>query len=596
MSKESKMNMDLKIYQVRHSLAHIMAQAVSELFEEGEAKIAIGPPIENGFYYDFALSRALTPEDFKTIEKGMRKIINQKLDFVKDVMNADEARKIFAGQPFKLELIEGLEAGQFDADGNALVEGGEISVFRHGTFVDLCAGPHVGNTSEIDAGAFKLMNVAGAYWRGDEKREQLQRIYAVAFESKEELKEYLWRMEEAKKRDHRKLGKDLDLFSVNDEVGQGLILWHPNGGMMRKLAEDFWGDEHEKHGYEFVYTPHIGKAELWQTSGHLDFYKEGMYSAIDVDGQEYYLKPMNCPFHIHIYKSQLRSYRDLPLRYAEKGTVYRYERSGTLQGLFRVRGFTQDDAHHFCRPDQMDEELDFVLNFSLNILRGFGLKNFKAYLSTKPEKAVGKDEDWAFAEAALERVLVRNGMAFEVDEGGGAFYGPKIDLGVEDALGREWQISTVQFDFNLPERFDISYVGVDGEAHRPYMLHRALLGSMERFFGILIEHYAGAFPVWLAAQQVVLIPITDRHVAYCDDVAKELRKAGLRVLVDDGGERMNAKIRTHTKRKVPYLLVVGDEEMEAGSVALRLRNGENVGVMSVDNFAAYARREIEERV
>ena len=596
MSKESKMNVDLKIYQIRHSLAHIMAQAVSELFEEGEAKIAIGPPIENGFYYDFALPRALTPEDFKTIEKGMRKIINQKLDFVKEVVSADEARKIFAGQPFKLELIEGLEEGQFDADGNALAEGGEISVFRDGTFVDLCAGPHVGNTSEIDAGAFKLMNVAGAYWRGDEKREQLQRIYAVAFESKEELKEYLWRMEEAKKRDHRKLGKDLDLFSVNDEVGQGLILWHPNGGMMRKLAEDFWGDEHEKHGYEFVYTPHIGKAELWQTSGHLDFYKEGMYSAIDVDGQEYYLKPMNCPFHIHIYKSQLRSYRDLPLRYAEKGTVYRYERSGTLQGLFRVRGFTQDDAHHFCRPDQMDEELDFVLNFSLNILRGFGLKNFKAYLSTKPEKAVGKDEDWAFAEAALEQVLVRNGMAFEVDEGGGAFYGPKIDLGVEDALGREWQISTVQFDFNLPERFDISYVGTDGEAHRPYMLHRALLGSMERFFGILIEHYAGAFPVWLAAQQAVLIPITDRHVAYCDDVAKELRKAGLRVRVDDGGERMNAKIRTHTKRKVPYLLVVGDEEMEAGSVALRLRNGENVGVMSVDDFAVYARREIEERV
>jgi threonyl-tRNA synthetase len=582
-----------ELYKIRHSTAHIMAQAVLEKFPEG--KVAIGPPIEDGFYYDFDLPRPLTPEDLESIEKRMRGIIQSKVKFERRVISADEARQVFKDQPFKLELIAGLDQG-LDDDGNPTSEKPEISLYSQGGFTDLCRGPHVEISSQINPMAVKLLSVAGAYWRGDEKRPMLQRIYGTAWKSPDELKDYLWRMEEAKKRDHRKVGHDLDLFSMVDEVGAGLILWHPKGGKIRKIVENFWSEEHEANGYDFVYTPHIGKAQLWETSGHLGFYKENMYSPVDIEGQQYFLKPMNCPFHIHIYKSSLRSYRDLPLRYAEEGTVYRFERSGVLHGLMRVRGFTQDDAHHFCRPDQMPAEIDFVLDFSLHILRSFGFSDIHAYLSTMPEHRVGEAEQWQAAEAALEASLKRAGVEYDVDAGGGAFYGPKIDLKVKDAIGREWQLTTIQFDFNLPERFDMTYIGDDGQQHRPYMVHRALLGSLERFFGVLIEHYAGAFPVWLSPVQAELIPIADRHLDYAKQVAAELRKAGLRVHVDDRTERMNAKIRDAQNQKIPYMLVIGDKEAEAGQVALRLRSGENPGPMAVAAFVERAKDEITRKV
>ncbi len=585
---------DSLLYRIRHSAAHVMAEAVLEKFPEG--KVAIGPPIEDGFYYDFDLPRALTPEDLESIEKRMRGIIQAGVNFEKKVISADEARQLFHDQPFKLELIEGLESGKLDDDGNPTDEKPEISIYTQGGFTDLCRGPHVENSRQINPSAIKLMNVAGAYWRGDEKRPMLQRIYGTAWSKPDELKDYLWRLEEAKKRDHRKIGQELDLFSINEEVGAGLVLWHPKGGRIRKLIEDFWSEEHVNNGYDFVYTPHIGKAQLWETSGHLGFYKDNMYAPVDIEGQQYFLKPMNCPFHLHIYKSSLRSYRDLPIRYAEEGTVYRYERSGVLHGLMRVRGFTQDDAHHFCRPDQMPAEIDFVLDFSLHILRSFGFSDIHAYLSTRPEKAVGEPEMWLAAEAALKESLDRSGLDYDVDKGGGAFYGPKIDLKVKDAIGREWQLSTIQFDFNEPERFDLTYIGEDGQPHRPYMIHRALLGSMERFFGVLIEHYAGAFPVWLSPMQAVLIPIADRHLDYARQVADELKKAGLRATVDDRADRMNAKIRDAQKQKIPYMLVIGDKEQEGGEVALRLRNGENPGPMQVTDFIARAKDDIAAKI
>ncbi len=594
-----------QLYRIRHSAAHVMAQAVLEKFPE--AKIAIGPAIEDGFYYDFDLPRPLTPEDLDQIENRMREIIQGNHPFQYQEVSADEARERFKDQPYKLELIEGLEHGGVNehgegpdlaaaAEAQVAGEAPVISIYSQDTFTDLCRGPHVASTNEINPDAIKLMNVAGAYWRGDEHRPMLQRIYGTAWRTPEELKDYLWKLEEAKKRDHRKLGRELDLFSIEEDIGGGLVLWHPKGGMMRKIIEDFWNEQHEKSGYDFVYSPHIGRAELWETSGHLGFYKENMYAPIDIEGQQYYLKPMNCPFHVYIYKSHLRSYRELPLRYAERGTVYRFERSGVLHGLLRVRGFTQDDAHHFVRPDQMPHEIDFALNFSLNMLRAFGLWDFVAYLSTRPEKAVGEPQRWVDAEAALESSLKRSGLPYEIDEGGGAFYGPKIDLKVRDSLGREWQLSTIQFDFNLPERFDISYIGEDGQPHRPYMVHRALLGSIERFFGLLIEHYAGAFPVWLAPLQAVLIPIADRHVAYAEEVAEKLKAAGLRVQVDGGSERMQAKIRNAQTQKVPYMLVIGDKEVEQKQVALRLRSGENPGAMPVSDFIARASKEIAEKV
>ncbi|NMC52256.1 MAG: threonine--tRNA ligase [Chloroflexi bacterium] len=578
------------LYRIRHSTAHVMAQAVLEEFPS--AKFAIGPAIDEGFYYDFDLPRPLTPEDLEKIEARMKKIIKGNHPFVRKAITVDEGRQIFSDQPFKIELIDGLVSGSTDEDGNQVEGPVELSTYSHDAFTDLCRGPHVENTKQINPEAIKLMSVAGAYWRGDEKRPMLQRIYGTAWYNKQDLQDYLNRLEEARKRDHRKLGKELDLFSSNEEVGQGLILWHPKGATIRRITERFWQDEHDQNGYEFVYTPHIGRSALWETSGHLGFYKENMYSAIEVEGQDYYIKPMNCPFHLHIYKNQLRSYRDLPMRYAEMGTVYRYERSGVLHGLLRVRGFTQDDAHHFCRPDQMPDEIDFVLNFCLHILRSFGFTEFKAYLSTKPEKSVGELQMWLDAQEALRASLERAKLPYDVDEGGGAFYGPKIDLKIKDAIGREWQLSTIQFDFNLPERFDLTYIGEDGQPHRPYMVHRALLGSLERFFGVLIEHYAGAFPVWLAPVQTVLVPIADRHNDYAWELHKKFKALGMRVKVDDGSDRMNAKIRNAQKEKVPYMLIIGDKEMEAGQVALRLRSGENSGPMSVEDFIALYQKDV----
>lgn len=582
------------LFRVRHSSAHVMAQAVLELFPNG--KYTIGPAIEDGFYYDFDLPRNLTPEDLEKIEARMKEIIRQNHAFQKKVVSAEEARQIFKDQPYKLELIDDLEKGGTDEHGNPLTEKPEISIYTHDTFVDLCRGPHVENTSQINPDAIKLISVAGAYWRGNEKNPMLQRIYGTAWLTKEELDQYLWRLEEAKKRDHRRLGKELGLFSTSQEVGSGLILWHPKGALVRHLAEEYCKQEHLANGYDLVYSPHIGRASLWETSGHLAWYKENMYAPIDIEGEEYFLKPMNCPFHIMIYKSQIHSYRDLPMRLAEWGTVYRYERSGVLHGLMRVRGFTQDDAHLFCRPDQMPEEIDRVLNFCLHILQAFGMTEFHAYLSTRdPEKSAGDPGRWEDATQALKMALDRAGLSYDIDPGGAAFYGPKIDLKMIDALGREWQLSTIQFDFNLPERFDLTFIGEDGKAYRPYMIHRALLGSMERFMGVLIEHFAGAFPVWLSPVQAVLIPIADRHLDYAHQVAAKLKEVGLRVEVDDRSERMNAKIRDAQTQKIPYMLVVGDKEQESGQVALRLRSGENPGPMSLDAFIELARQEIAAR-
>ena len=580
------------LYKIRHSAAHVMAQAVLEMFPD--AKYSIGPAIEDGFYYDFDLPRSLTPQDLEIIEKRMREIIREHHPFVKKVISTEEARQIFKNQPYKLELIEGLEKGGMDEDGNPLTEKPEISIYYQGSFVDLCRGPHVDNTSQINPEAIKLISIAGAYWRGDERNPMLQRIYGTAFETVDELNQYLWRLEEAKKRDHRRLGKELGLFSSSPEVGGGLILWHPKGALVRHLAEDYCKKEHLSNGYDLVYTPHIGKSELWQISGHLAWYKENMYSPIDIEGEEYYLKPMNCPFHIMIYKSQIHSYRDLPIRLAEWGTVYRFERSGVLHGLMRVRGFTQDDAHLFCRADQMPAEIDRVLNFCLHILQKFGMKDFHAYLSTRdPEKSAGDPQKWEDATLALQAALERVGLSYDIDPGGAAFYGPKIDLKMIDALGREWQLSTIQFDFNLPERFDLTYIGEDGNSYRPYMIHRALLGSMERFMGVLIEYYGGAFPVWLAPVQAILIPIADRHIPYANTLSETLKAQGLRVHVDDRGERMNAKIRDAQNQKIPFMLVIGDKEIENHQVALRMRSGENPGAMSLESFIDLANKAIE---
>jgi threonyl-tRNA synthetase len=584
-----------ELYKARHSAAHVMAQAVLEMFPEG--KVAIGPPIEDGFYYDFDLPRPLTPEDLEAIERRMRDIIRGDHEFVRRELSAREAREVFVDQAYKLELIEGLEEG-LDEYGMSEVEKPVITTYRHDAFEDLCRGPHVERTGQLNPDAIKLMKVSGAYWRGDERNPMLQRIYGTAWETAQELEEYLERLAEAEKRDHRKLGAQLDLFSVQPEqLGGGLVLWHPKGGLIRHLAEEFCKGEHLANGYDLVYSPHIGKSTLWETSGHLDFYAENMYAPMDIDGQEYYLKPMNCPFHILMYKNSLRSYRDLPFRFAEWGTVYRYERGGVLHGLLRVRGFTQDDAHHFCRGDQMPEEIDFTLNFCLHILRSFGFTEFNAYLSTRPGKgkAVGDPALWRDAEVALEAALKRAAIPYEIDEGGGAFYGPKIDLKIKDAIGREWQLSTIQFDFNLPEQFDLTYVGEDGQEHRPYMVHRALLGSMERFFGVLIEHFGGAFPAWLAPVQAALIPIADRHVAYAEQVAGRLGEAGLRVEVDESSDRMGNKIRKAQEQKIPYMLVVGDKEAEAGTVAVRLRTNENLGPKSVDDFIALAQEAIAKK-
>ena len=555
-------------HRIRHSAAHVMADAVLRLFPE--AKMGIGPPTQDGFYYDFDVSRPFTPEDLESIEALMRETIAAQQAFKKEEISRNDAQSMFSDQPYKLEIIEDLP------------DETTLSIYRHGEFIDLCQGPHVDGTADIQA--VKLLNIAGAYWRGDEKRPMLQRIYGTAWESQEALDDYLHRLEEAERRDHRTLGRQLGLFSIHEEIGPGLIVWHPKGGIVRSLVEDYWREIHFRHDYNIVYSPHIGRAQLWQTSGHLSHYRESMYAPLEVDDQEYFLKPMNCPFHIMVYRSSLRSYRELPLRIAELGTVYRYERSGVLHGLMRVRGFTQDDAHIFCLPEQVEGEVGGVLDLTFELLDAFGFAEFSISLSTRPESYAGELDMWEHATESLRRALEERHLTYDIDEGGGAFYGPKIDIKIEDALGREWQCTTVQFDFNLPERFDLNFMDADGGRSRPYMVHRAILGSLERFLGVLIEHYAGAFPLWLAPTQAMVIPIADRHQEYADSVKEQLESAGYRVEVDARSERMNLKIRNAQLQKIPYMLVVGDREQEDGAVAVRTREGGNLGAIPVEEL------------
>jgi len=567
---------------LRHTTTHIMAQAVKRLYPG--AKLGIGPAIEEGFYYDFDVAEPFTEEDLERITAEMVRIIEADLPIVRKELPKPEARALLEsqGEPYKVELVDDLEDET-------------VSFFEQGDFTDLCRGPHLGSTGQVKPAAMKLLSVAGAYWRGDETRLMLQRIYGTVWEKAKELEAYLWRREEAEKRDHRRIGKELDLFSIHEEGGAGLVCFHPKGARLKRTIEEFWYDEHDRGGYEIVSTPHIGKADLWSISGHLDFYRENMYSPMDIDGVDYYIKPMNCPYQILIYKTRVHSYRELPLRWAELGTVYRYERSGVLHGLLRVRGFTIDDAHIICRPDQVEDEIRGVYAFSLGMLEAFGFDAFDVYLSTRPHegKAVGEPERWKQAETALREALEDRGLPYRIDEGGGAFYGPKIDIKVKDLLGRSWQCTTIQFDFNLPERFDMTYVGEDGQEHRPYVVHRALLGSIERFIGCLIEQYAGAFPVWLAPVQATVIPIADRHTEYARTVEARLRSAGIRAVVDGSSERMNAKIRNAQLQKIPYMLVVGDREADAGAVAVRLRTEEDLGAKPLDEVVGLVRRVID---
>jgi threonyl-tRNA synthetase len=556
-----------KLEIMRHSASHVMAEAVQSLFPD--AKFGIGPAIEAGFYYDFDLPRPLNPDDLSLIENKMKEIIAANGSFTRREVNKEEARRLFAAQPYKLELIDELPDEK-------------VSLYQQGSFLDLCRGPHVNATGEIKA--FKLINVAGAYWRGDEHRPMLQRIYAVAFETQEALEEHLNRLEEAARRDHRKLGRELDLFSIQDEFGPGLVLWHPKGAVIRRAIEDFWKDEHVKRGYDIVYTPHIARMDLWKTSGHLEFYQDYLYSPMDVEGQKYILKPMNCLGHILIYKTKIRSYRELPIRYAELGTVYRYERSGVLHGLSRVRGFTQDDAHIFCRLDQLEDEVFGVLDLALFMIDTFGFHNYQLLLSTRPEKYAGTIQVWDEATETLRQALERSKLAYEIDPGEGVFYGPKIDIKFESALGKAWQGPTIQVDFNLPPRFDVTYIGEDGQEHSVVMVHRTVLGSMERFLATLLEHYGGAFPVWLAPVQVRIIPVADRHLEYAHKLEDELKGEGIRAEVDTRAERINPKIRQAQLDKIPYMLVVGDKEVETDTISIRLRSGKQISAQSFDSF------------
>ncbi len=551
------------LHRLRHSLAHILAQAVLQL--RPTARLGFGPAIENGFYYDFDFEDApITQEDLKEIEKRMKKIVKQNQPFTQYNLPLDAAVQKLQdmGQSYKVDY-----ARELVESGNAA--NGELSFFENGSFVDMCEGPHLESTRQVPKGAFTLDRIAGSYWRGDENNKMLTRIYGLAFENQEMLSDYLAKRELARQRDHRKLGKELDLFSFNEEVGGGLTLWHPRGARIRNTIETFWRDEHYANGYELLYTPHIGMANLWQTSGHLGFYREDMYSPLKIDEKEFFIKPMNCPFHIKIFQDSPHSYRELPMRLAELGTVYRYEKSGVLNGLLRVRGFTQDDAHIICRPDQIVDEISEVLGFCLYMLRKFGFKNYKVYLATKPEKSVGDPQDWEKAIASLRTAVDRHQLDCQVDEGGGAFYGPKIDLKIQDALGRDWQCSTIQFDFNLPERFDMTYVGEDGQKHRTYMVHRALFGSIERFFALLVEHYGGAFPTWLAPRPVRLLPVGEHVYGYANEIREMLRKKRFLVEMDDSNDSFGKKMRNGITAKIPNLWVIGGEEQEARTITWR---------------------------
>ena len=563
---------------LRHSTAHIMAQAVKELYPE--TKITIGPSIKDGFYYDFDRDTPFTVEDLEKIEKKMNEIIKSNLSFERTEVSKDEARKIFKDESYKIELINEIPDEK-------------VSIYKQGNFIDLCRGPHLPSTGKVKS--FKLLSLAGSYWRGSEKNKMLQRIYGTSFFTKDELEKYLNKLEEAKKRDHRKIGKELDLFSMDDEVGAGLVNWHPKGALIRYLIENFWREEHYKNGYQIVYSPHIARVNLWHTSGHMDFYKENMYSPMDIEGMPYIVKPMNCPFHIKIYKSKLKSYRELPIRWAELGTVYRYERSGVLHGLLRVRGFTQDDAHIFCRLDQLSDEIERVLNFTLYMLRSFGFKDFDVYLSTRPEGYVGTLSNWEKATDALKGALDKAGLKFEIDPGAGVFYGPKIDVKIKDSLERTWQCSTIQVDFNLPERFDVKYIGEDGSAHQPIMIHRALLGSLERFFGCLIEHYAGAFPLWLAPVQAKVMTITDKQNDYASEVLNQLLNSGIRGEADLRNEKVGFKIREAQLEKTPYMLIAGNKEVESKTISVRKRDGTDMGAMGIEKLVEILKEEINSK-
>jgi threonyl-tRNA synthetase len=557
-----------------------MAHAVKELFPN--AKLAIGPAIDEGFYYDFDIDKSFSPEDLALIEKKMSEIIKKNSPFVRKVVPRQEAIELFKkmGEDYKVELLKEIQEDQ-------------VSLYEEGGFIDLCKGPHIESTGQVTA--FKLLSIAGAYWRGSEKNKMLQRIYGTSFTDKKDLEEYLHFLEEVKKRDHRRLGKELDLFSICEDIGPGLILWHPNGALIRRTIEDFWLNEHYRADYKILYTPHIAKLQLWQKSGHLDFYTEYMYSPMEVEGIEYQIKPMNCPFHIHIYKSSIRSYRNLPIRYAELGTVYRYERSGVLHGLLRVRGFTQDDAHIFCREDQIEDEILGVLEFTLFILRTFGFENYEVYLSTRPEKFVGSLENWERSTNALKKALDIKGLSYEVDIGEGVFYGPKIDIKVKDSLNRPWQCSTIQVDFNIPERFDVTYRDSNGKDRRPIMIHRALMGSFERFFGILIEHYTGAFPLWLAPVQVEILTISERHSDYALTLSRKLKSEGIRTGLNIENEKMGYKIRNATLRKVPYMVIIGDKEVSEQKVTVRKRNAENIGPLTIEEFIGIIKDKIRHK-
>ena len=566
---------------LRHSTSHLMAQAVRELYPD--VKITIGPAIEDGFYYDFDYSRPFTQDDLTKIENKMKEIIKNDIPIIRMEMPREEAIRLFdsMGETYKVEIIKEITEEP-------------VSLYKQGDFIDLCRGPHLPSTGKIRS--FKLLNTAGAYWRGNEKNKMLHRVYGTAFPTQDDLDAYLIRLEEIKKRDHRKLGKELDLFSIQDEIGAGLILWHPKGAIIRKVIEDFWREEHLRHEYKLLYTPHVAKLDLWKTSGHTEFYQGNMYSPIEVEGQDFQLKPMNCPFHISIYKTKMHSYRDLPIRWAELGTVYRYERSGVLHGLLRVRGFTQDDAHIFCRPDQLEGEISSILDFTVDILSIFGFDKYDIYLSTRPDKYVGSIENWELATSALGNALKQKGLSYQIDPGEGVFYGPKIDIKIKDVLDRAWQCTTIQVDFNLPERFSITYAGEDGLQHQPIMIHRALMGSLERFFGILIEHYAGAFPLWLSPVQVKVLPITEKQTMYAEEVVSLLRNEGLRVELDSRNEKIGYKIREAQMEKVPFMFIIGGKEEESRSVSVRLRKEGDTGTMPLASALARIKEALTKRI
>lgn len=564
---------------LRHSTAHVMALAVKELFGE-KVKVAIGPAIEDGFYYDFDRDKPFSPDEFELIESKMTEIVDSRLPFVRREVSKGEAIRFFEqlGEDYKVELLQGMDVET-------------VSLYSQGNFVDLCRGPHIPDSSWLKA--FKLLRVAGSYWRGDEKRQMLTRIYGTAFADKKDLSQYLARLEEARRRDHRKLGNQLGLFTIQDQIGPGLILWQPKGAQLRRLIEDYWKDAHYRSGYQLLYTPHIARQDLWKTSGHLDFYGENMYSAMEIDEVMYQLKPMNCPFHIGIYNAEKHSYREFPIRWCELGTVYRYERTGALHGLMRVRGFTQDDAHIFCRPDQLEEEIFNIIDLNLHILRTFGFDQYDIYLSTRPEKYVGSDEHWELSTQALKQALDKKQLVYREDPGEGVFYGPKIDIKIKDQLGRAWQCSTIQVDFNLPERFQMTYMGSDGNDYQPIMIHRALMGSLERFIGVLIEHYAGAFPLWLAPEQVRVMNITDDQAEYCDQVYTYLRNVGIRIEKDVRNEKLNYKIREAQLMKIPYMLIVGEREKEDGTVSVRKRDGQTLAAITIEAFLKLVQEECD---